>query len=61
VALMAVPLGVCLAVELQKSAVNQYFGVVGLKEHQIGLAVVLVAVVELAALEPAAVLVQGQP
>jgi hypothetical protein len=62
VALMAVPLEVCLAGELQQSAVSPYFGVVGLKEHQIGLAVVVeVVVVESAALEPAAALVRDQP
>jgi hypothetical protein len=58
VVLMAVPLEACLAVELQQSAVGQYFGVAGLKEHQTGLAAV---VVQPAALDLAVVLVQDQP
>ena len=56
--LRAVHLEVCLAVELQQSAAGQYSGVAGLKEHQIGLAVVVVGP---AAPDPAAVLVQDQP
>jgi hypothetical protein len=58
VVLTAVPLEVCLAAELQQSAAGQYFGVVGLKEHQTGLAAVVVGP---AAPDPAAVLVRDQP
>jgi len=65
VVLMAVQvhLEVCLAVEQQLSVVGQYFGVPDLKECPTGFVVVaeVVVVVELTALDLAAVLVQYQP